>query len=124
MLTVAPVRHWHTLNASKEGRLRLHILSYNVLADVYCKPGFFRHSRRSNLKFCFRSALVTNELTAASADLIFLQEIDHLEDVYGPNLTLLGYDFLSVYRKNRDCVLIGYKKARFDLIKSEEVKHN
>ena len=94
------------------------ILSYNVLADRYTNPGRTKgHMNENHLDFKKRSARIMAEIKQSDADLICLQEIDHLNDVYGPFLDGMGYNFHTEWRRvDNDAVLLGYKKDKFDLV--------
>ena len=38
------------------------------------------------------------------------QEVDHLNDFYKPRLEELGYDTHTAFRREKDAVLVGFKK--------------
>lgn len=79
----------------------LSVLSWNCLADAYSPPTSTWAARRT---------LIARALTAASADIVTLQEVDHYHDFYRPLLRSLGYTVVYAARPTRtDGVLIAVK---------------
>ena len=102
------------------------ILSYNILADRYTNPERTKgHMNENHLDFAKRSARIMSEIRDSDADLICLQEVDHLADVYGPFLKDMGYEFHTEWRRvDNDAVLLGYKSDQFNLDQVEGFQHN
>lgn len=56
-------------------------------------------------------------------DIICLQEVDHFDEIYKPQLELLGYDMEVEYRREIDAKLIGWDKTKFKLLKKQKINH-
>ena len=50
--------------------------------------------------------------------------MDHLEDFYRPQLESLGYTLHETYRREKDAVLVGFKKRDFQCLEKEVVEYN
>lgn len=50
--------------------------------------------------------------------------MDHLEDFYRPQLESLGYSLHETYRRNKDAVIVGFKKKQFQILDKEVVDYN
>lgn len=64
------------------------------------------------------------QIRESDADIINLCEVDHLNDCYGPQLTEMGYEYMTETRKGLDSVLIAYKKQKFELVSRIGVQHD
>ena len=79
----------------------------------------------NHLDFKDRSIKIMAEIKESDADLICLQEIDHLKDVYEPFLKGMGYEFHTEWRRiDNDAVLLGYKTDKFELLDKLGFQHN
>ena len=110
----------------------MRIACFNVLADCYAYghvPPSVNAPLPAFLSWDSRKQLLTEVLTSCDADLLFLQEIDHLDDFYSPLLTNLEYSLKYVSRtgsKQDGCLLafkndyelVGYEEVQFDDIAS------
>ena len=47
-----------------------------------------------------------------------------MEDFYRPQLESLGYSLHEAYRRNKDAVIVGFKKKQFQIIDKEVVDYN
>lgn len=110
--------------------LTLRVLSYNILAGCYTglKPQntYYKGMELNVLTdFEYRSQRILREIAETDADIICLQEVDHWDDVYRPQLEdKMGYACQMTYRKNKDAVLVGWKKDKFELQAAEFVNIN
>ena len=100
------------------------VLSYNILADCYSKYFMFKYVRHGHLNFHYRSQRIIHEITESNSDIICLQEVDHFEDFYRPQLERLGYDLHETFRREKDAVVVGYKREFYDFIGKEIVDYN
>jgi hypothetical protein len=50
--------------------------------------------------------------------------VDHLEDFYRPELKELGYDLHETYRREKDAVVVAFKRELFSLVTKESVDYN
>ena len=50
--------------------------------------------------------------------------MDHLQDFYRPQLESLGYSLHETYRRNKDAVIVGFKKKQFQILDKEVVDYN
>ena len=96
---------------------------WNVLADCYFTSSASNNSH--NLSSWSQRFSQTREIITSIApdtDIFMLQEIDHLEDCYGPLLKHLGYDIVYVKRPGKeDGCLLAYERNMLELVQSEEV---
>ena len=111
------------------------VMSYNVLADVYCTTEMYGYAPPWALSWYFRRQNILKELVQMDADVLCLQEVqsDHFEDFFQGELAKYGYS--SVYKKKTaqifsegkyviDGCAIFFKKDKFALIKKYEVEFN
>lgn len=112
------------------------MVSYNVLAQSYTKPGYFPWASSDGnlsgllwfqpphglffvpvvLSWDHRWGLLQTELTQLDADIVCLQEVQtsHYESHYLPFATSLEYRALHVARRNKaDGCAILYRPSRF-----------
>lgn len=68
----------------EKNSFQLKVLSYNILADCYSKYFMFKYVRHVYLNFKYRSVRIMQEIKSSEADIICLQEVDHLDDFYRP----------------------------------------
>lgn len=115
--------------AVDENRLRevggFKFLSYHVFSDGKCSK--IRYS--STKSWYHRKTKLLDEIKTYDADIMCLQDVDHYDDWWQPQLMYLGYD--SLYKKRTDevdehleGVVIAYKRDLFQLFKTEEVLLN
>eukprot|EP00347_Sterkiella_histriomuscorum_P013489 403364523 len=112
------------LRGVQNNKLYMKVLSYNILADCYSHYFMFKYVDHAYLKFGFRSYRILEEIKSSDSDIICLQEVDHIKDFYKPRLEQLGYDLQFTLRREKDAVMVGYKRDQFVLIKSEPVDYN
>ena len=73
----------------------------------------FKYVKHGYLNFKYRSHKILEELKYSNSDIICLQEVDHIEDFYRPQLEGMGYSIHEAYRRGKDAVVVGYKKEEF-----------
>lgn len=84
----------------------------------------FKYVRHGYLSFKFRSVRILHEIRESNSDIICLQEVDHFDDFYKPRLEELGYDLHTTFRREKDAVLIGFKKELLTIVEKEIVEYN
>ena len=76
--SVAPAytlpRQWHRLPAPSAPVLS--ITSYNMLADIYCRPELYTRSPRWALDWHYRRDRLSHQLSNRHSDLFCLQEVE------------------------------------------------
>ena len=100
--------------------------SYNVTADFICSKMRHTVSRSWLLR---RGTSLLHEIDSYNADILSLQSVDHFFDWWRPKLALLGYDTVQKKATERkghrdDCVLVAYKRHKFQLFKTTVVELN
>jgi len=100
-------------------------ISYNTLSDHKC--ALLHYTTTKNWKQRCHSLL--NEIITYNADIICLQDCDHYDDWWRPQLSLLDYD--TVYKKRTqkngfhyEGVLIAFRREMFQLFKSLSLELN
>jgi mRNA deadenylase 3'-5' endonuclease subunit Ccr4 len=97
---------------------RIKVLHYNILADTYTGKDHAAHSYLGeHTQFSKRSAKILTEIRNSDSDIINLTEVDHYQDFYKPELNKLGYETFIETRRDKDSVLIGFKKSKFEFVK-------
>jgi hypothetical protein len=101
------------------------ILSYHVFADKKCMN--IRYS--SSKLWTLRAHTLLEEIKSYDADIICLQDVDHFNDWWQPQLMFIGYDSLfkkrtSEFFDHSEGVVIAYKRDLFQLFKTANVEFN
>ena len=108
-------------------RTTLSVLSYHVLAQChthaqpYCSPHLLNWSRRRRAQL--------DEILGYGADVVCLQDVDNYDEWWRPQLSVAGYDLVHKRRTTRrrpreDGVLIAWRRAAFQLFRSEDLELN
>ena len=84
----------------------------------------FKYVRHGYLNFKYRSVRILQEIKSSEADIICLQEVDHMDDYYRPQLENLGYQLHEAYRRGKDAVVVGYKRELYRILDKEVVDYN
>lgn len=77
--------------------------------------------------FDYRSRRIIKEIFGCSAnqqkvsDIICLQEVDNYENVYKPEFDKRGYSTEIYWRSEKDGVLIGYNKEKFEVLDRQPI---
>ncbi|CAD8136206.1 unnamed protein product [Paramecium pentaurelia] len=101
-------------------RHAISILSYNILAAIYCEQSQFGYAHNQYLKFTNRSTKIIEQLKIFNVDIFCLQEVDNIE-FYQEHIKKLNYEFCYVQRPQRpDGCLIAFKIEKFKLLKYSE----
>ncbi|CAG9768941.1 unnamed protein product [Ceutorhynchus assimilis] len=122
-------RHAFTKNKLKGNEFR--VVSYNILADLYCDSDY---SRKELFPYCppyalsidYRKQLFLKEIIGYNADIVCLQEVDRKVFKYDlkPTLSHLGYES-NFDLKGNGAVAEGlaffYNTSRFILLGHEEI---
>ena len=96
-------------------------MHYNICADCYTTPKHTELNHTYAKNFKTRSAMIIKQLRESNADIVNLNEVDHIDDCYGPALTEMGYEFHYEVRNEKDATLIAYKKSKFECLKSQAI---
>uniref|UniRef100_A0A7S3E8I4 Endonuclease/exonuclease/phosphatase domain-containing protein n=1 Tax=Rhodosorus marinus TaxID=101924 RepID=A0A7S3E8I4_9RHOD len=117
----------HTVNGQpKESEFeKVRVVSYNVLAQCYCRSSIFHWSDRGDIRWKRRKGKITKEIEEYNADLLLLQELDNFSDYHRGALRKLGYDGYTYVQRNsvneraptifqRRRVLSCYSQPSFD----------
>jgi len=100
------------------------IVSYNILAQCKVQPPVYPYCKQSALKWQVRRRRLLDEIVAYEADIICLQEVDHYEDWWLPQLQPHGYD--SVHQidtlDGRMSVAVFFKRSMFQIFSTQELK--
>ena len=105
------------------------VSSYNVLSSkkVQVRRAQYSHCVPHVLNFAVRKTLLLAELAAADTDICCLQSVDHFEDWWQPQLSLLGYDGVFTKRTGGvpgEGVAVFFKREQFQLFKSQFIDFN
>ncbi|XP_049821947.1 2',5'-phosphodiesterase 12-like isoform X2 [Aethina tumida] len=122
------IRHAFTTNKLTGKEFR--VVSYNILADLYCDSDY---TRETLFPYCppyalsidYRKQLFRKEITGYNADIICLQEVDrkvYKNDLH-PIMTQLGYagDFCVKGGEVVEGLTLFYNTARFNHLQSHRI---
>ncbi|EGG05852.1 uncharacterized protein MELLADRAFT_107286 [Melampsora larici-populina 98AG31] len=109
---------------NQTGRLKIKIMTWNVLAQCLVKRNLFPGS--DCLKWKERGKTITEEIINYDPDVICLQEVDRLTD-HGPILTKAGYDYtykIGGYEEEgkQHGLLIGWKRQEYEQINEHLIR--
>uniref|UniRef100_A0A7S2ZGJ1 Endonuclease/exonuclease/phosphatase domain-containing protein n=1 Tax=Rhodosorus marinus TaxID=101924 RepID=A0A7S2ZGJ1_9RHOD len=118
----------HTVNGQpKESEFeKVRVVSYNVLAQCYCRSSIFHWSDRGDIRWKRRKGKITKEIEEYNADLLLLQELDNFSDYHRGALRKLGYDGYTYVQRNsrKDGVGIFWKSEDFEVVSETPVHFN
>ncbi len=110
--------------SGEPGKLR--VVSYNILAQSKLKGPKYAYCTGTQVNWQVRRNILLQELLSFQADVLCLQEVDHFEDWWRPQLSRAGYD--GVYQKrarfHRDGVATFFLRDKFQLFSTEIVDFN
>ncbi|XP_056632626.1 2',5'-phosphodiesterase 12 isoform X1 [Diorhabda sublineata] len=118
-------RHLFTQKRTKENELR--IVTYNILADLYCDSDYTRTELHPYcppyaLEIDYRKQLFIKEIIGYNSDIICLQEVDRKVFEYDLNSVLshLGYgsNFFTKGNEVAEGLALFYYKKKFSLVES------
>ena len=120
------------LKASEHFTFR--VLQFNVLADglsaLQPNKGGYTRVETSDLMWEKRRQRLISEITQYSPDIITMQEVDHYDDFFFPQLSQMGYCGLFAPKpisaclevsENSDGCAIFISKKKFHMISSETI---
>ncbi|XP_072378791.1 2',5'-phosphodiesterase 12 [Diabrotica undecimpunctata] len=119
------LRHQFTKQRTKENELR--IVTYNILADLYCDSDFTRtvlhpYCPPYALEIDYRKQLLVKEILGYNSDVICLQEVDRKVFQYDldPVFNYLGYgsNFFTKGNEVAEGLALFYYKKKFNLLES------
>jgi len=70
---------------------KVNIMSYNLLACGLDRHNKFPYASEDVLNFWYRAPRIINEIQNSNADIVCLQEINHVADFYSPEMAKIGY---------------------------------
>lgn len=84
------------------------------------------------LKWDYRGALLVQEISRSEADIVCLEEVDHYDDFFEPELTKQGFEGFFLPKCDSPCLLfpdnhgpdgcaLFYRSTKFELLKKKEV---
>ncbi|KAJ8908497.1 hypothetical protein NDN08_005205 [Rhodosorus marinus] len=122
----------HTVDGQpKESEFeRVRVVSYNILAQCYCRSSIFHWSDRGDIRWKRRKGKITKEIEEYNADFLLLQELDNFSEYHRGALRRLGYDgHTYVQRKSidvhkEDGVGIFWKSEDFKVVSETPVHFN
>ena len=119
-LTHGPLEKHNTriLNHPENLKNVITIKQYNLLADCFTWYDHLEETPREFIAFDLRYPKIMQHIQDSQADILSLQEVDHLDDVYAQFLIDEGYDFCKAQRRDDDYCLIAFKRDVFDLLES------
>ena len=96
----------------------------NVLADYLCDTKSFPHAIPTALPWSQRAPLHIQQITSLQPDLCALEEVDHYDDWFRPELTKHGYDsvFIKKIEGNDGCALF-WKTSRWRLVAEKRANY-
>ncbi|XP_057312107.1 nocturnin-like [Hydractinia symbiolongicarpus] len=115
-------------NALREETFR--VFQWNVLADglsISSVTENFCATPPQCLKWQYRKRLLLNEILSANADVVCLEEVDHFDDFFAPELKTAGYEGFFVLKRDSPClrfpgnngpdgVAIFYRRNKYVLV--------
>lgn len=108
------------------GSVRVRVCTYNVLAQHLAKSSFFPYAK-PHLRQAARRERVLRAITAAGADVLFLQEVEQQDVWLVPRLSALGYAtaFKQKTQRKRDGVMVAWRAAVLECLacRSVEFEH-
>ena len=107
----------------------LQVSSYNVLSarKVQVRRGDYSHCVPHVLNFAVRKSLLLDEISKVDSDICCLQSVDHFDDWWQPQLSVIGYDGVFNARTGGvpgEGVAIFFKRHLFQLFKTTVIDFN
>ncbi|CAI9718258.1 Hypothetical predicted protein [Octopus vulgaris] len=125
-----PFETRHQFTKEKTDELRIRVVTYNILADLYSDSDF---SREQLYPYCpayalnihYRTPLLLKEITGYNADLICLQEVDKkvFEHDLLPDLSLSGFEGLLCLKAGQvpEGSATFFNKSKFKLVDKHDI---
>ncbi|KAJ3239015.1 Glucose-repressible alcohol dehydrogenase transcriptional effector [Chytriomyces hyalinus] len=116
-----PHRVWKKGGTEKPDNRHFMIMSYNVLAPMYCTDSRYHKADSETLDWDHRKKMILDEIAFYSPDFICLQELPphDFKEVFLPALQKIGYDGHFQQKKREhaaDGCAIFFLEARFSLM--------
>ncbi|KAJ3193980.1 Glucose-repressible alcohol dehydrogenase transcriptional effector, partial [Entophlyctis luteolus] len=124
-----PHRVWKKGGTEKPDNRHFMIMSYNVLAPMYCTDSRYRDSKAEILEWDHRRKKILDEISFYSPDFICLQELppSDFKEFFLPSLQKIGYDG-HFQQKKREHAADGcatfFLEARFSLMAVQAFAYN
>lgn len=112
------------LSTRRAGQVRL--LSYSVLADCDAQPQRFPYCAPSTLDWEARKKQLAAEILLRQPDIVCLQNMDHFEDFFKPEMHKEGYASIFKQRTGnaRDGVGVIWRVDRYRLVLEHKIEFN
>lgn len=111
-----------------DSKFKFSVLSYNILADSFCRPRMYAYCPEWARKWSHRRQVILDQLNKYRTDIIALQEVEveAFDKILVPELSKLGYEGTIQYRddllyEGGICVngsATFFKKSKFELVKN------
>jgi len=119
---------------SRDSPTALRVVSFNVLAEIYCNASVYPYCPSWALSFEYRRRLLERELRELDGDVVCLQEVqtDHYSSFYLPLMASLGYEGLFRQKARRSMGMEGkvdgcalfFRAGRFKLLEKFALDFN
>ncbi|KAJ3235267.1 Glucose-repressible alcohol dehydrogenase transcriptional effector [Chytriomyces hyalinus] len=124
-----PHRVWKKGGTEKPDNRHFMIMSYNVLAPMYCTDSRYHKADSETLDWDHRKKMILDEIAFYSPDFICLQELPphDFKEVFLPALQKIGYDGHFQQKKREhaaDGCAIFFLEARFSLMAVQAFAYN
>ncbi|ORY37996.1 Endonuclease/exonuclease/phosphatase [Rhizoclosmatium globosum] len=124
-----PHRVWKKGGTEKPDNRHFMIMSYNVLAPMYCTDSRYSESHADILDWDHRKKMILDEIAFYSPDFICLQELppSDFKEIFLPALQKIGYDGHFQQKKREhaaDGCAIFFLEARFSLMAVQAFAYN
>eukprot|EP01104_Vermistella_antarctica_P010862 TRINITY_DN2943_c0_g1_i2.p1 TRINITY_DN2943_c0_g1~~TRINITY_DN2943_c0_g1_i2.p1 ORF type:complete len:455 (+),score=95.14 TRINITY_DN2943_c0_g1_i2:171-1535(+) len=105
--------------------VRFSVVTYNILAQLYCRRYMSPHCSQKWRNWTYRSELQMKELIYLNADVFCLQEVDEF-GFFSKRLERLGYTglFQKRSRCKKDGCAVFWKRDRFALVEKHSIDYN
>ncbi|CAH1993619.1 unnamed protein product [Acanthoscelides obtectus] len=125
-----PFERRHAFTKSRVEEKEFRVVTYNILADLYCDSDYtrqvlFPYCPPFALSIDYRKELILKEIIGYNADMIALQEVDRKVFKYDlePTLSQLGYDGTLTTKGEEVAEGLAFFtfKKRFNLLRSAKI---
>ncbi|KAJ3323646.1 Glucose-repressible alcohol dehydrogenase transcriptional effector [Blyttiomyces sp. JEL0837] len=124
-----PNREWKKGGTEKADNRHFMVMSYNVLAPMYCTENRYHQSETQHLDWDYRKRRILDEIAYYAPDFVCLQELppSEFKELFLPELQKIGYDGHFQQKKKShaaDGSATFYIEARFSLLAVQAFAYN
>ncbi|KNE64020.1 hypothetical protein AMAG_09078 [Allomyces macrogynus ATCC 38327] len=103
--------------------ISLTVCSWNVLAQCLIRRDMFSaETPKDALRWKPRASLLMSRVSTLNPDLLCLQEVDRVDELWDSELTIRGYQHLHRHKDaGRHGCLIAWRAATWDLVRSHKI---